>query len=147
MTTLVFSGSDGRGDLGEMNNSYGYYNTKATRVFSIQKVNDTTLKVKAIDESNETTVYEGYFLVNGAKAIVPVYNSSTGDYNLTLMFNYFPYKHQRYLDGNRSVIATGVSAFNFKEESGVLKIYLCIQSHKVHIGDENLTICRERVVY
>ena len=147
LTTLIFSGSDGRGELGEINDSYGYYHTDAKKVFSITKNSDNNITIKAITSSNETTVYEGYFIVNGAKALVPIYNKSTNDYNLTLFYNYYPYKGENYLDGNFSLIASGVSAFSFKEENGVLKILLCINSHKIKVNDENLTICREKVIY
>jgi len=56
LDVLVFSGSDGKGDFSDINNSYGWYNHKATRVFSIKKINDTELNLSAIDESNSTTV-------------------------------------------------------------------------------------------
>jgi prepilin-type N-terminal cleavage/methylation domain-containing protein len=151
---LVFSSSDGRGDFEDINNSYGYYNQPATRIFDINKTSDTTLNVKAITESNSTTVYEGYYLVRGAMAIVPVYDTTTHDYNLTLRFNYFPWKpktsegrDQIYIDGNSTLLATHVTQFRFKEQNGVMRIYLCISSPNVNLSDFNLTICKEKVVF
>ncbi|GAB6073453.1 type II secretion system protein [Nautilia lithotrophica] len=144
---LVFSGSDGRGDFDDINDSYGYYSHSATRVFEINDTSDTTLNIKAITESNSTTVYEGYYLVRGAMAIVPVYDNNSHDYNLTLRFNYFPWNAEMYMDGNSSLIATHVTQFKFKEEGGVMRIYLCITSPNVKLTDFNLTICKEKVVF
>ena len=145
LDVLVFSGSDGRGDFSDINNSYGWYDKNATKVFAINKINETELNLSAIDESNSTTVYEGYFIVNTAMAIVPV--KTGNDYNLTLRFNYFPWLHQNYTDGNSSVIATHVTKFKFKEENGLIRIYLCITSPNKKLKDYNLTICKEKVVF
>ena len=147
LDVLVFSGSDGRGDFEDINNSYGYYDNNATRVFSITPITDTKLNIKAITESNSTTVYEGYYIVRGAMSIVPVYNAKTNDYNLTLRFNYFPWKHQMYMDGNSSVLATHVTKFKFREDGGILRLYICITSPNVKLSDYNLTICKEKVVF
>lgn len=152
ISVLVFSGSDGRGDFSDVNTSYGYFkkfdSTKlATRVFSIKPLSDTRLNIKAIDESNSTTVYEGYYIVDSAMALLPVYNQATNDYNLTLMQNYYPWKKQIYLDGNKSVVATHVTQFKFKQSGGVLRLYICISSPEVKLSDVNLTICKEKVVF
>ncbi len=147
---LVFSGADGRGDFDDVNNSYGYYGNSATRIFDINDSTDINLSLHAITESNSTTVYEGYYIVRGAMAIVPVYNTSTNDYNLTLRFNYFPWKatQNKFVDGNESLLATHVTKFKFKEQGGVMRIYLCITSPNVKLrNDLNLTICKEKVVF
>jgi len=144
---LVFSGSDGRGDFEDINNSYGYYDNNATRVFEINNTSDINLSIKAVTESNSTTVYEGYYIVRGAMTIVPVYNADTHDYNLTLRFNYFPWNGQMYMDGNSTILATHVTQFKFKEEGGVIRLYMCITSPNVKLSDYNLTICKEKVVF
>jgi len=147
ISVLVFSGSDGRGDFDDIDNSYGYYGNSATRVFRITNNSDTNLTIRAFTESNSTTVYEGYYIVRGGMAIVPVYDSSTRDYNLTLRFNYFPWNGQNYMDGNSTLLATHVTRFKFKEEGGVIRLYLCITSPQVKLTDFNLTICKEKVVF
>ena len=146
-TVLVFSGSDGRGDFLDANNSYGYYDNNATRIFKITKISDTNLSLKAITNSNSSTIYQSYYIVRGAMAIVPVYNETTNDYNLTLRFNYFPWNGEMYLDGNSSIITTHVTNFKFKEENGVIRVYLCITSPEAKLKDFNLTICKEKVVF
>ncbi|ACM93205.1 prepilin-type N-terminal cleavage/methylation domain protein [Nautilia profundicola AmH] len=144
---LVFSGSDGRGDFDDINNSYGYYGNTATRVFELNNTSDTKLNIKAINPSNSTTVYEGYYLVRGAMAIVPVYDASSHDYNLTLRFNYFPWNAEMYMEGNSTLLATHVTQFKFKEEGGVVRLYLCITAPQAKLTDFNLTICKEKVVF
>jgi len=147
ISVLVFSGSDGRGDFEDINKSYGYYENNATRVFHITRNNDTNLTVSAVTESNSTTVYESFYIVRGAMAIVPVYDNNTHDYNLTLRLNYFPWNGQNYMDGNETLLASHVTQFKFKEEGGVLRIYICITSPQVKLTDFNLTICKEKVVF
>ena len=160
-TVLVFSGADDRGDFLDVNHSYGYYRDKftdntATRIFRIDEAEsnftisdkNTTLHIKAIDESNSTTVYEKYYLVNSAYAIVPVCNNDEcSDYNLTLRFNYFPWNKENYSDGNKTILASHVTQFKFSEVNGVLRIFICISSPKVIIKDEPLTICKGKVVF
>ena len=158
LSVLIFSGPDGRGAFNDINHSYGWYetldhNNKAQKVFAIIKeINSTlenqTIRIKTINDTNDTTVYEGFFIVNGANAIVPVYNSDTHDYNLTFIQNYYPWKDQNYTDGNTSILATHVVQFKFRQEGDLMRIYLCIQNPQINVGDnQKLTICKEKVVF
>jgi len=147
ISVLVFSGSDGRGDFEDINNSYGYYDNNATRIFHIIRNSDINLTLQAMTESNSTTVYEGYYIIRGAMALVPVCNSDMSDCNLTLRFNYFPWRGEIYLDGNSSILATHITQFKFREDGGVMRIYICITSDSVKLEDYNLTICKEKVVF
>ena len=79
-------------------------------------------------------------------AIVPEKNKE-GDFNLTLVRNYFPWKNEEYIDGNKSLLASHVTQFKFREDGGVLRLFICIQSPEVKIEDNNLTICKERIVF
>jgi len=155
-TVLIFSGPDDRGDFLDVNNSYGYYHHKATRVFHINKSksvfnssqNKTVLNIKAIDESNSTTVYEKYYLVNTAYAIVPACNDSNcSEFNLTLKFNYYPWNGDTYKDKNETLLASHVTQFKFRDDNGIIRIYLCISSPKIIIKGEPLTVCKEKVVF
>jgi len=145
LDVLVFSGSDGRGDFDDINDSYGYYEHNATRVFAIKKLSDTELNLTAIDESNSTTVYEGYYIVNSAVAIVPVKDGN--DYDLMLKFNYFPWNDQNYTEGNSSLLARHITKFKFREDNGILRIYICMTSPNTKLKDYNLTICKEKAVF
>jgi len=145
LDVLVFSGSDGRGDFDDINDSYGYYGGNATRVFAIKKLSNIELNLTAIDESNSTTVYEGYFIVNNAVAIVPVKDGD--EYNLILKFNYYPWKDQNYTEGNSSLLAAHITKFKFKEDNGILRIYICMTSPNAKLKDYNLTICKEKAIF
>ena len=158
LSVLIFSGADGRGAFNDINHSYGWYKTmypsnKAQKVFAIVKddintsLDNATIRVKTVDDANDTTVYEGFFIVSGAQAIVPIYNKNTNDYNLTFIQNYYPWKDQNYTDGNGSLLATHVVQFKFREVGGVMRIYLCIQDPKIKTDDGNLTVCKEKVVF
>lgn len=155
---LIFSGPLGRGAFNDINHSYGWYknlyaDNKAQKVFKIiDIINDdlknTKIRVKTVDDTNDTTAYEGFFIVNSAFAVVPSYNVDTKDYNLTLFQNYYPWKKQMYTDGNASLLAIHVTQFKFKEQNGLLRLYICIQDPSVHINkNENLTVCKERIVF
>ena len=159
LSVLIFSGVDGRGAFNDINHSYGWYKTmysdnKAQKVFAIvnddinTSLDNATIRVKTIDDTNDTTVYEGFFIVKGAEAIVPVYNSVTNDYNLTFVQNYYPWKESNYTEGNSSLLASHVVQFKFREESGMMRIYICIQNPQIKLDQENnLTICKEKVVF
>lgn len=159
LSVIIFSGSDGRGAFNDINHSYGWYKkiystNKAQKVFAVVKddidttLDNATIRVKTVDDTNDTTVYEGFFVVKGAEALVPVYNSDTNDYNLTLIQNYYPWKKEDYTDGNSSVLATHVVQFKFREQNGMMRIYLCIQDPEIDVEKEQkLTICKEKVVF
>ena len=158
LSVIIFSGADGRGAFNDINHSYGWYETldadnKAQKVFGIVKIikddlANTKIRVKTIDDTNDTTVYEGYFSVKGAQSIVPSYNANTDDYNLTFFQNYYPWKDENYTDANNSLLATHVVQFKFRQQGGMMRIYLCIQDPAVDVGDnQKLTVCKEKVVF
>jgi prepilin-type N-terminal cleavage/methylation domain-containing protein len=83
ITTLIFSGYDLGGDLNpDVNRSFGWYldkdkNRTAKSIFAIQSYknysnNKVDLNITSITENNQTTLFERYFLVRTAYAIVPV---------------------------------------------------------------------------
>jgi len=157
---LIFSGSDSRGDFTDVNNSYGYYGNNAYNVFKINSYTvsvtsnntpKTVAVIEAIDKSNNTNVYEQFFLINTAVAIVPIKDSKNNDFNLTLRFNYYPWNDQKYTDGNSSILATHITQFRFKEQNGVMRIYICVSDPNVEVDvdgkKEKLSVCKEKVVF
>jgi len=151
LSVIVFSGASGRGDFNDINHSYGWYkklypDNKAQKVYAVLNTNGNEWEIKTIDDDENGTVYEGYYLVDTAMAIVPVKNKD-GDFNLTLVRNYFPWKDQNYTEGNWSLLASHVTQFKFRETGGVLMLFICIQSSDVKLKDYNLTICKERIVF
>ena len=152
LSVVVFSGPDGRGAFNDINHSYGWYknrypDNKAQKVFGVvQEINNSFLRVKTIDDDENATIYEGFFIVDTAMAIVPEKNRE-GDFNLTLIRNYFPWKNQDFTDGNKTLLISHVTQFKFREDGGVLRLFICIESPEVKIKDYNLTICKERIVF
>jgi len=158
LSVLLFSGPSGRGDFNDINHSFGWWETKysdnkAQKIFAITDIIDgslenTKIRIKSIDDDNNSNVYEGFFILNGASALIPTYDETSNDYNITYVTNYFPWKKQDYTDGNKSILATHVTQFKFKEEGGLMNIYICIQDPSVKIDEnENLTICKEKVIF
>jgi len=158
ISVLLFSGPSGRGDFNDINHSYGWWKTKysdnkAQKIYAIVDIINSSLenakiRIKAIDDDNNSNVYEGFFILNGASALVPSYNKDTDDYNITYITNYFPWKNQDYTDGNKTLLATHVTEFKFKEVGGLVNIYICIQDPNIKVNEsENLTICKEKVIF
>ena len=155
LSVIIFSGADGRGAFNDINHSYGWYKSlyptnKAQKVFAIIDKNETAniIRVKTIDDTNDTTVYEGFFIINTAMAIVPSYDKDNNDFNLTFIQNYYPWRDQNFTDGNKSLLAEHVIEFKFRKQNGLLRLYLCIQNPNVNINEnEKLTVCKEKVVF
>jgi prepilin-type N-terminal cleavage/methylation domain-containing protein len=169
ITTLIFSGYDLGGDLNpDVNQSFGWYkndvNRTAKSVFAIQHYtqysnNSVDLNITSISKNNNTTLYSRYFLVRSAYSIVPIENntSTTNDYNLTLYYNYQPWRgdwwnklHNINNEANHTLILNHVTQFRFKKDtnSPMIRIYLCVQSSFADINSTNkLELCKEKVVF
>jgi hypothetical protein len=165
ITTLIFSGYDMGGDLNpDVNQSFGWYFDKdrkrtAKSVFAIQNYtqnnNAVDLNITSITENNDTTLFARYFLVRTAYTIVPI--SDKDDYNLTLYYNYQPWRkdwwnklHGSGNEANNTLILNHVTQFRFKkdENSNMFRIYLCVRSTFVDMNSTNkLEICKEKVVF
>jgi prepilin-type N-terminal cleavage/methylation domain-containing protein len=165
ITTLIFSGYDMGGDLNpDVNQSFGWYFDKdkkrtAKSVFAIQNYtqnnNAVDLNITSITENNDTTLFARYFLVRTAYTIVPI--SDKDDYNLTLYYNYQPWRkdwwnklHGSGNEANNTLILNHVTQFRFKkdENSNMVRIYLCVRSTFVDMNSTNkLEICKEKVVF
>jgi hypothetical protein len=169
ITTLIFSGYDMGGDLNpDVNQSFGWYfdkdkNRTAKSVFAIQNYiqhsnNNVDLNITSITENNNTTLYARYFLVRTAYSIVPIKDESSNDYNLTLYYNYQPWRKDWWnrlhgtsnTEANHTLILNHVTQFRFKKDgnSPFLRIYICLKSNLVDINATNkLEICKEKVIF
>ena len=172
ITTLIFAGNDGGGDIvDDLNHSYGWYydeanGREAKAVFAIQNYkeyigeNNSTkvdLNITSITENNDTTLYSRYFLTRTAYALVPIDNNETladgtkiNDYNLTFYYNYQPWQKEWYKDGNHTLLSTHITEIRFKKdlETPVIRLYICIQSPNVEINSSrNLTLCKEKAIF
>ncbi|MEO1924012.1 MAG: hypothetical protein ABGX25_05820 [Nautiliaceae bacterium] len=136
---VVFAGKDGYGDIEEVNNSYGFYGTYAYKIFYIKKIefNDITqndiLEIEALTHGKEK-IYEKFFLVNGAWALV------FEEGNLSFYFNYYPWLGEKFKDGNKALLIHNLSYFNFSVKNGVIVFNMC----KKVLGK---TVCRKKAVF
>ena len=158
LEAFIFSGSDGRGEITDMNHSFGYYTNlvgDSDNKQAVYEVNSSTISVdenktefniSLITDRNNTFAYEVYYLVNGAYAVIPKENKY-GYYDLYISQNYYPWKDQVYTDGNISLLVNNVSYFKYKEDNGVIKLYMCLTSTSESLKDYNLTLCKERIVF
>jgi len=169
LTTLIFSGYDLAGDLTpDVNHSFGWYkddkNRTAKSVFAIQSYKDyannsVDLNISSITENNQTTLFEQYYLVRTAYSIIPIENNTsiTNDYNLTLYYNYQPWRndwwnklHGSNQEANHSLILNHVTQFRFKKDqsSDMFRLYICVESSFLDVNSTNkLEVCKERIVF
>ena len=155
ISAIIFAGSDYRGDVSsDYNKSYGWYkdndNRQAQKVFAIvdyNQLNDgVNATIESINDTNDTTIFEDYYFVRTAYAIVPE-KQSDGRYNLYFYDNYRPWNGDTFKDGNKSLLVSNVVSFSFKEENNLLRLFLCVSSDYKIDNDDNITICKERVLF
>lgn len=154
LVAVVFGGPGGRGTLSsDFNSSYGYYGNYAEQVYMVTNINGdrwTLCRPNVSDTERQirqnVKIFQDYYLVKGGGAIVPV-ATGNGEFNLTYFFNYFPWLGQKYTDGNSTIVGDHVTFFQFKEEDGNLRLYLCITTDNVDLKEYNLTVCKEKVVF
>jgi prepilin-type N-terminal cleavage/methylation domain-containing protein len=151
ITTLLFAGIDGGGDIVyDINQSYGWYynedkNRTAKAMFAILGYDSETnssglytdINISSITENNDSTLFSRYFLVRTAYALVPIENNETradgehvNDLNLTFVYNYQPWNGDWFKDGNRTLIANHITEIRFKKDahSPIIRLYICVQS-------------------
>ncbi len=120
--------------------------------------NNATFKVKAVAGTNNTLyianrgerdICEQYYLAWSAYAIVPSKASSSGDFNLTLRYNYQPWEGEDYnmtTNGTKSaLLAEHVTTFRAMQVGNSIRIKVCIT-------DGNITgtpygFCKEKAVF
>ena len=67
--------------------------------------------------------------------------TNTGD--LTLWYDYQPWKGEKYTDGNSSLLMNNVSTFQYKAIGSVMKIQVCVNSDVV----EDYSLCKEKTIF
>ncbi|MCX6053300.1 MAG: protein containing prepilin-type N- cleavage/methylation domain protein [Campylobacterales bacterium] len=82
-------------------------------------------------------VYEYYKLAWTAYAVV----HSAG--NLTLYYDYQPWKGETYLNGKSAIIMENVDTFRFMAIGSLVKIQVCVNSNLV----EEYSLCKEKTIY
>ena len=129
------------------NSSFGYNNSTARAVALVaNNTQDTSLNVIGYEG---TLISEQYYLLHTAYAIVPGQASADNDFDLFLHYNFRPWVGQEYTDGNRDLLATNVTRFNFTEANGVLVLKLCIRDagRSLDPTEAETTVCKTKAVY
>ena len=129
------------------NSSFGYNNSAAQAVALVaNNTQDTSLNVIRYAGA---LISEQYYLLHTAYAIVPGQASADNDFDLFLHYNFRPWVRQEYTDGNRNLLATNVTRFNFTEANGVLVLKLCIRDagRSLDPTEAETTVCKTKAVY
>ena len=82
-------------------------------------------------------VYEYYQLAWSAYAV------EIKDGNLTLYYDYQPWKGEKYKDGKSALIMQNVSTFEFMSAGSVMKIQVCVKTDLV----EDYSLCKEKTIF
>ena len=86
---------------------------------------------------NGIDVYEYYQLAWTAYAV------EIKDGNLTLYYDYQPWKGEQYNDGKSALIMQNVSTFEFMSAGSVMKIQVCVKTDLV----EDYSLCKEKTIF
>ncbi len=124
--------------------AYGWRKPTGTDPTDIFAVHATDAHTFVFDDIKPDRIYEHYSLTSGAYAVVPEQNPS-GDYNLTLYYDFRPWMGERFSDGKSTVLVSGMTKFNFRRVERSIELRLCTESSIS--SDINVTICGKKVVF
>jgi prepilin-type N-terminal cleavage/methylation domain-containing protein len=86
-----------------------------------------------------TNVYEQYQLAWSAYAVV----HTPADGNLTLYYDYQPWRGDGYASGKAVLLMENVDTFRFKAVGSIVKIQVCVKSDLM----EAYSLCKEKTIY
>ncbi|WP_276709483.1 type II secretion system protein [Campylobacter rectus] len=129
---------------------FGYNDSNQADAIAIVKKDG---KNKLIIKYSADDIYEQYYLLHTAYAVVPVRaNVADTDFDLWLHYNYRPWiSGEKYskTETNKVLLAKNVTRFNFTETSGVIVMKLCIRDAGKSLGKDKAetTVCKTKAVY
>lgn len=126
------------------NTTDGSYAIKVYKNFSNQILTLKDFSLPDYDDDGIKDVYEHYYLSHTAYALIP--SSNGDDFNLTLYYNYRPWEGESFRDGKKSIIARHVQKFRLLQKSGVARFILCLRDTILSTAEQNVTVCKEKVV-
>ena len=159
---VIFSGGDYSNYKSYDPSCMGFVNSQCiSRVTSIQ-VSGSNQEIRIQKNTNtnqKKIVTDQYRLVWSAYAIVPgllnrktkvftpnATDPRTGTYDLVLYSNYQPWENETYKDGDYNLLAENVTQFKIKGEGSVIRFKICIREDTGLKTEDNLGICKEKVV-
>jgi len=144
-TALYFLGSNS-----DANTSYGWNGTAITNqatasIHPIQtgiNITDFSSSIVGVDFNN-TDIFEYYKLAWTAYAL-----ELSTDGNLTLYYNYQPWKGEQFKDIGKNIqsqlLMQNVDTFQFMAIGSLLKVQICVESK---LTVEKYSICKEKTIY
>ncbi|MFA5428673.1 MAG: prepilin-type N-terminal cleavage/methylation domain-containing protein [Sulfurimonas sp.] len=136
---IYFVGSDS-----DIETGYGWNGAIATQNFALHPINAGTninefvTGITGVD-FNGTNIYEQYQLAWTAYAVV----HTPADGNLTLYYDYQPWKGESYNNGQHVVLMENVDTFRFRAVGSIVKIQVCVKTDLM--GDYSL--CKEKTIF
>jgi len=109
----------------------------------VEVTNNDTSDSISIEDITGKTIKEHYKLAWSAYALVPTDNGD-GTFDLTLYYNYRPWKGESYNNGKSSVLIRNISVFKFVGSENTIRFKIC-QQEKI-TNDSKITICKEKAV-
>jgi hypothetical protein len=115
-SAIIFNGA-----LGDTYDGFGwdYSDFNHTKVFPVKYKSEDVLKFTSTSNLL-TRISEKYILTWTAYALV-----LSDDGNLTLYYNYRPWKNEKYSDGNSSLMLEDVKSVNFLQVDKALRVQIC----------------------
>jgi len=138
-----------------INTNFGF-NTATNQANAIAIATQNGNDVLTIANYTSTDIFEQYYLLHTAYAVVPTVSLNPDgtrgtDLDLWLHYNYRPWAGQNYNNNgtSRDLLARNVTRFNFTEDNGVIVIKLCIRDAGRSLGPTRAetTVCKTKAVY
>lgn len=136
---IYFIGSDS--DI----NNYGYngvaltdHNTSAMHPINASANADEFVSGIGGIDFGGANIYEYYQLAWSAYAVV-----RSNDGNLTLFYDYQPWKGELYTSGKSAKIMDNVSTFKFTAIGSIVKIQVCVKTNLI----EDYSLCKEKTIF
>ncbi len=115
----------------------------SSNIYEVGKKSNTELQFKNPPTIGNANYCEHYYLAWTAYALVPE-GTNTNDFNLTLKYNYRPWKGEKYSSASTksAVLTDHVSTFRFIQVGDTIRVKLCLRDPQSSYG-----FCKERAVF
>jgi len=130
------------------------WNHNTDHNYSIPIHRDTVRSDRVLFDETPETLYEQYYLAWSAYALLPVGSDCSEampqDCNLTLRYDFQPWYGEEYnsTGTKSSILLDHITLFRFKAAGNAIHIKLCATDRGFsRYLDENISICKERVIY
>ena len=158
-SSLIFAGSFDEGSVvygSDFNNSFGWHHGTANEVFEI---NATDGAGKLYLSSKPETIYEKYYLLKSAYAIVKYDDNLSictnltdihkDENNLLLFYDYYPWKGETFCgDANVTILSSEANGFDIDFIDGNLQFNLTLERKIRKRGKETkVQISKQKVVF